>query len=91
MTRSDVFIQVLTEIAAAHREEVREILEVFEATIPGLNKFDKELPDEEAAQLLEDFRKDQDAIRIWLLQGRNQFVARAKKSHESAPLKRNIK
>ena len=62
-------------------EEVREILDVFQATIPGLNKFDKELPDDEAAQLLNDFRQDKDSIRVWLLQGRNQFVARAKQRH----------
>jgi hypothetical protein len=81
MTRSDVFMQVLAEIAEEHKAEVREILEVFQATIPGLNKFDKELPDDEAAQLLDDFRQDKDSIRVWLLQGRNKFVGRAKKRH----------
>jgi hypothetical protein len=29
---------------------------------------------EEAEQLLTDFRKDKDSIRVWLLQGRNHFV-----------------
>jgi hypothetical protein len=83
MTRSDVFMQILTEIANEHREEVREILEVFQSTIPGLNKFDKELSADEAEQLLTGFRKDKDSIRVWLLQGRNHFVARAKQTHGS--------
>ena len=84
MTRSDVFMQVLAEIAKEHKEEVREILETFQSTIPGLNKFDKELSSDEAAQLLTDFRNDKDSIRVWLLRGRNLFVSRAKKTHKSA-------
>jgi hypothetical protein len=68
------------------KEEVREILENFQSTIPGvnnLNKFDKELSPEEAQQLLTDFRREKDDIRVWLLQGRNRFVAKARKSHEA--------
>ena len=81
MTRSDVFMQVLAEIAAEHKREVKEILDAFQSSIPGLDKFDRELPEEEAASLRDDFRRDRDAIRVWLLQGRNQFVSRAKKQH----------
>jgi hypothetical protein len=84
MTCSDVFMQVLTEIAKEHREEVQELLETFQSTIPGLNKFDKELSDDEAEQLLTDFRSDKVNVRIWLLQGRNQFVSRVKKTHRPA-------
>ena len=84
MTRSDVFMQVLAEVAKGHKEEVREILETFQPTIPGLNKFDKELSADEAEQLLTEFRKDKASIRIWLLQGRNNFVSRAKnRTHKS--------
>lgn len=79
MTRSDVFMQVLAEIAAEHKREVQELLAAFQSSIPGLDKFDRELPDDEAARLLDDFRTDKDRIRVWLLQGRNQFVSRAKK------------
>ncbi len=79
MTRSDVFMQVLAEIAAEHKREVQELLAAFQSSIPGLDKFDRELPDDEAARLLDDFRMDKDSIRVWLLQGRNQFVSRAKK------------
>ena len=80
MTRSDVFIQILTEIAKEHKEEVKKLLEVFESDIPRLNKFDKELTADEADQLLIDFRGDKDSIRVWLFQGRNHFVSRAKKA-----------
>ncbi|MHB8771807.1 MAG: hypothetical protein ACYC7J_12460 [Syntrophales bacterium] len=89
MTRSDVFMQVLAEIAEEHKQEVKELLAVFQSSIPGLDKFDRELPDDEAAQLLNDFRIDKDSIRVWLLRGRNQFALRAKKRHGSgkAPLR----
>jgi len=81
MTRSDVFMQILSEIAKEHKEEVKELLKTFESTVPNLNKFDKELPTDEAEQLLTDFRADKESIRIWLLQGRNYFVSQAKKTH----------
>ena len=84
MTRSDIFMQVLSEINKEHKEEVKEILKTFESTIPNLNKFDKELPTDEAEQLLTDFRSDKESIRVWLLQGRNYFVSRAKKTHTPA-------
>jgi hypothetical protein len=82
MTRSDVFMQILSEIIKEHKEEVKELLKTFESTIPNLNKFDKELPTDEAEQLLTDFRGDKENIRVWLLQGRNYFVSRAKKTHK---------
>ena len=86
MTRSDIFMQILTEIADEHKVEVREILETFQSTIPGLsnlNKFDKELSAVESEQLLNDFRRNKDNIRVWLMLGRNNFVSRARKTHES--------
>jgi hypothetical protein len=83
MTRSDVFMQILSEIAQEHKEEVQKLLATFESTIPNLNRFDKELSAAEAEQLLIDFRSDKDNIRVWLLQGRNNFVSRAKKIHGS--------
>ena len=79
MTRSDIFMQILSEIAEEHKNEVKELLTIFESTIPNLNKFDKELPAGDAEQLMADFRADKDSIRVWLLQGRNHFVSRAKK------------
>ncbi len=84
MTLSDVFMQILAEIAKEHKEEVRELLETFQSTISGLNKFDKELTADEVAQLLEDFRKDKDTIRVWLLQGRNHFVSRARETRKAS-------
>jgi hypothetical protein len=81
MTRSDVFMQILFEIAKEHKEEVQKLLDTFESTIPNLNKFDNELSDAEAEQLLIDFRKDKDSLRIWLLQGRNHFVSHTRKAH----------
>jgi hypothetical protein len=86
MTRSDVFMQILTEIADEHKKEVKEILDVFQSSIPGLsnlNKFDKELSAEEAQQLLTDFRQDKVNIRLWLMQGRNNFISRARKNQGS--------
>lgn len=84
MTRSDVFMKILSEIAMEHKAEVLELLQMFQSTVPGLNKFDRDLSPEEAEQLLVDFRKDKDSIRAWLLQGRNQFVLKARKSHGPA-------
>lgn len=80
MNCGDVFIQILTQVAKEHKEEVKKLLETFEPNVPNLNKFDKELTADEADQLLIDFRGDKDSIRIWLLQGRNHFVSRAKKT-----------
>jgi len=80
MTRSDVFIQILSEIAKDHKEEVNKLLETFESTVPNLNRFDKELTDDEAEQLSSAFRRDKESILVWLLQGRNHFVSRAKKT-----------
>ena len=88
MTRSDVFMQILSEVAAQHKAEVQELLNTFESTIPGLNKFDKELSVDEAERLLLYLRGDKDNIRLWLLQGRNHFVSQAKKCLESASVKR---
>lgn len=84
MTRSDVFVQVINEIAQEHKEEVQELLKAFESVIPNLNRFDRELPADEGEQLLNDFRSDKDNIRVWLLQGRNYFVSRAKKAHKTS-------
>lgn len=84
MTRSDVFVQVINEIAQEHKEEVQELLKAFESAIPNLNRFDRELPADEGEQLLNDFRSDKDNIRVWLLQGRNYFVSRAKKAHKTS-------
>jgi hypothetical protein len=84
MTRSDIFMQIFSEIAEEHKNEVKELLAIFESTIPNLNKFDKELTTDEAEGLLMAFRGDRDSIRAWLLQGRNHFVSRAKKTQRSA-------
>jgi hypothetical protein len=84
MTRSDIFMQIISEIAKEHKEEVEKLLKTFESTVPNLNKFDKELLADEAEQLLIDFRGDKDCIRVWFLQGRNLFVSRVKKNHGSA-------
>jgi hypothetical protein len=73
-------MQILTEVANEHKQEVQELLATFGSTIPNLNRFDKELSADEADQLLNDFRSDKDNIRVWLLQGRNNFVSRAKKN-----------
>jgi len=83
MTRSDVFMKILAEIVTEHKAEVRELLDMYQSTLPGLDRLDRDLTPEEAEQLFADFRKDKDNIRIWLLQGRNQFVSRAKKSHKT--------
>lgn len=84
MTRSDVFVQVINEIAQEHKEEVQELLKAFESAIPNLNRFDRELPADEGEQLLNDFRCDKDNIRVWLLQGRNYFVSRARKARKTS-------
>lgn len=77
-------MRILSEIAKEHKEEVEELLTIFESTIPNLNKFDKELTAEEAEKLLAAFRGDKDSIRVWLLQGRNHYVSRAQKTLRSA-------
>ncbi len=83
MTRSDVFMKILAEIVMEHKAEVQELVDMFQATMPGLDKLDRDLSPADAERLFADFRKDKDNIRVWLLQGRNQFVSRAKKSHQS--------
>ena len=82
MTRSDVFMKILAEIVMEHKSEVRELLDMFQESMPGLDRLDRDLAPEEAEQLFADLRKNKDTIRIWLLQGRNQFIWRARKSHK---------
>jgi hypothetical protein len=84
MTRSDVFMKILAEIVMEHKSEVRELLDMFQESMPGIDRLDRDLAPEDAEQLFSDLRKDKDNIRIWLLQGRNQFVSRAKKSRKSS-------
>ena len=84
MTRSDVFMKILAEIVMEHQAEVRELLDMFQKSMPGLDRLDRDLTPEEAEQLFADLRKNKNNIRIWLLQGRNQFISRAKKSRKSA-------
>ncbi len=84
MTRSDVFMKILAEIVTEHKAEVKELLDTFQETMPGIDRLDRDLAPEEADQLFADLQKNKDNIRIWLLQGRNKFIAQAKKSRKSA-------
>jgi len=83
MTRSDVFMKILSEIVMEHKAEVQELVDMFKAQMPDVDRLDRDLSPADAEQLFADLRKDKDNIRVWLLQGRNQFVSRAKKSRQS--------
>ena len=76
MKRGDVFTQILSEVTGKPKESLADLLEAFKATIPGQHKFDEEIPDTEAKELLENLRKEKSGILSWLVRGYGQFVLR---------------
>jgi hypothetical protein len=83
MTRSDVFMKILSEIIMEHKAEVQELVDMFKAQMPDVDRLDRDLSPADAEQLFTGLREDKDNIRVWLLQGRNQFISRARKSHRT--------
>lgn len=76
MTRSDIFIQILSEVSGKPKDQVSDLLVAFRKTFPGKDRFDDELPDQEAQQLLAGLRKEKEGIRAWLNSGLQQFLLR---------------
>lgn len=69
MTHADVFVQILSEVTGHAEGDVREWLQTFRDNVPGSDKFDDELSDQEAEALLADFRKEKSGILNWALKG----------------------
>jgi len=74
MKRGDVFIQILSEVSGKPKASVSELLEFFKSTIPGQHKFDEEIPDDEAAALLNGLRQEKEGIKAWLMTGYQRFL-----------------
>lgn len=76
MTKADVFVQILSEVSGKPKELVGDLLTAFRKTFPGQDRFDDELPDAEASQLLAGLRKEKEGIRAWLNSGFYEVLLR---------------
>lgn len=76
MKRSDIFLQIFSEVSGKPKEALSELLEAFKNSIPGQHNFDEDIPEREAEKLLQDLRSEKESILKWLQQGHHQFVLR---------------
>lgn len=77
MKRRDLFISTLVEVSGKAEAVVVEMFETFCAANPDLvEKFDQDLPDAEAKQLVADFRAEAPGILAWLEHGALQLEAK---------------
>jgi len=72
MTRGDVMVQILHEVTGKSKEFAREIFELSLRDCPG-HKFNEEMSDKEADELLNGLRKEKEGILNWLLRGNLEF------------------
>jgi len=75
MKRSDVFVQILSEITGRSRQELDAVWDAYRLEHPAW-KNDDELSQEEAEGLLAAFREEKNEIFAWLVQGANRFILR---------------
>lgn len=77
MRYQDIFIQILFEVSGTPKDELASLLAAFRKTHPG-DKWDQELSEQQANELLAKLRKEGPGITRWLHEG-----ATLVKQHES--------
>ena len=73
MTYGELFTQVLAEITGKPEEQIVDLLAQFRAANPGDN-FDKEIDPDKAKALLEQTRRNPEAIKTWLGTGYSKVM-----------------
>lgn len=77
MTREDVFIQILSELSGEPKKLIAEMLYVLKVEMPlELHRFDEEITDTEAGQLLDELMQEKENILNWFLEGYRRFLLR---------------
>lgn len=79
MTRGDIFIQVLSELADEPKNNIAEMLCVMKVEVPPEHhRFDEEISDIEAGQLLDELMQEKEALLNWFLEGYRRFLLRTR-------------
>jgi hypothetical protein len=79
MTRGDIFIQILSELADEPKNNIAEMLEVIKVEMPPEeHRFDEELSDTEAGELLDELMQEKEALLTWFLEGYRRFLLRTR-------------
>ena len=73
MTRGDIYIKIVSEVTGQSEAYVAEHMSVFRAIMPGDDRYDESLPDNEAQELLTELRKEKSGILQWFKQGQLLF------------------
>jgi hypothetical protein len=75
MTRGEVFIQLLSELSGEPKERIAEMLNVIKGSMPPeLHRFDEEISDTEAGQLLDELMQEKKTILKWFFEGYRSFL-----------------
>jgi hypothetical protein len=79
MTRGDVFIEILSELSGEPKKLIAEMLSAIQISMPPeLHRFDEEISDIEAGQLLDELTQEKEAILNWFLEGYRRFLLRTR-------------
>jgi GTPase Era involved in 16S rRNA processing len=79
MTRGDIFIQILSELADEPKENIAEMLDVIKVEMPPEQHiFDEEISDTEAEQLIDELMQEKEALLNWFLEGYRRFLLRTR-------------
>lgn len=75
MTRGDVFIQVMSELSGEPKNLIAEMLHLIKVEIPPeLHRFDEEISEFKAVRLIDELRKEKEAILYWFVGGYRRFL-----------------
>ncbi len=74
MTFRDIFCQILSEVTGRPKIYMAELLDVFFLLHPVPNRFDEEIPEEQAQEMLSDLRKEKPGIMNWLIEGNKDYI-----------------
>lgn len=68
MTREDIFIQIISEVSGKTKQEIKELLNISNEAHPG-DKWNEQIPDKEAEELIVKLRNEGSGILAWLVRG----------------------
>lgn len=68
MTRAEISVQILSEVSGRSKKEIQNPLNTFREYHPE-GKWDEEIPEPKAQELLSSLRKEAPGILAWLIKG----------------------
>lgn len=75
MTRGDVFIQVMSDLSGEPKKLIAEMLDIIKVSMPPeLHRFDEELSYTKAGRLIDELKKEKEAILNWFIVGYRRFL-----------------